>query len=809
MTKFSTPCIFLFVLLSSLIVNVAIGQNKLPSEALLQSLNDAAVVVEGFVDDYERSRIDINGRIVTDHQLIIDHVIKGEHNLETIMVSTPGGIIGSKSQSISHSASLRPSTRGIFLLNLPSDDNSSYTLYGGDEGKITRLQNDDDFTAIRWGVIERYKSWRQLRESVWASLGNDCSIKPLTLLEVEGFTQNKELCVKLDNPVPNFEDMTVEFDVLAKSNVQGLKFGRADIVINYPTGNLGEWIVQQETIEAEKSDITNGDAYSIEVTDKSEDQISLAIESDCQGPDPHYVLDTVYEKLATVTVEVEEFGNLGTMSVNDFAIEGEAEYIVPNSFAGSTPGCAPFDDLCGEEDGDFNFMSCTMNANDGLFHAGVQQSITLTGTDFGPQSAAQVFIPQAESGGITWLAFDADNGRVVNSWSNNSISLKVLNTMAGSVVNPTPASSGRWQVLASGASLRCETEIEVGYSIDADVEPINSTAYREERYIYPIGALQEEFGYPVTGALEVFVVGSTLSDNNIDPVAFDAVMKEVICKWEAASIVEINYNGIGLPPVTSPTDPALGSNPSTILTVSFGFTSLPGSIAETVMNADITNRCGNSTFSYILDQDIVLNDNIDFHVGLGENVPNGFYDLYSVLLHEFGHALGHSHANDIDRTNQDDDSRLMYFEITPEKIKRSIDNYGISGAEDFWSYTKNETSPGSSCFAPADAALIGPLDVMPDQHTCETNSIFSTTERTQLCFDIATVNSTIKFLNSRNNNLPVTVIISNSVGQRLLTSKFFNLNTELDISSIDYKGLAVVSVIASDGSICSEKISLF
>jgi len=82
------------------------------------------------------------------------------------------------------------------------------------------------------------------------------------------------MCIKLDNPVPDFEDMTVKFDVLAKSNVQGLKFGRADIVIDYPTGNLGDWVVQQEKIEAEKSDITDGDAYSIEVTDKTEDQIS-------------------------------------------------------------------------------------------------------------------------------------------------------------------------------------------------------------------------------------------------------------------------------------------------------------------------------------------------------------------------------------------------------------------------------------------------------------------------------------------------------------------------------------------------------
>lgn len=468
-----------------------------------QYLANAELIMEGKVlDDTYAIRNTTSGSIETVHTILIDRILKGNTANNSVEVHTLGGRLDDVIESVSHGSTLGVGQQGIFLLSSNTAGASfgnatgGYHLHGGNAGKITRLKYDDDFEAIHWGELDKYKSWRQLREQVGASLGVDLTIHALTATELHALTNDKEFCVKLDNPVPNVEDTTVEFDVMAKSSVPGLKFARAEVIIDYPTGNLGEFIVDQENIEVDKGDITDGPAYTIAVEDKTADQIELSIESPCDNTEPHYVLDTVYEKLATLTVEVNDWGDFGTMNVNDFAVAGTAEFVNPTNFQG-TPGCTEFDDLCGE--GEFPVVQmCTVDFASGIYHGGINNTLRLTGSGFGDASDAILLVPNANTGGTTNIGVAGNDTRFIERWTDSEIQVNVssvfLDKDAVSGDLGEPGGSGKWGVIPFPLAQSCLTEdpVEIGFSVRSDVVLLpDGETFLEERYFQPLLRLQE------------------------------------------------------------------------------------------------------------------------------------------------------------------------------------------------------------------------------------------------------------------------------------------------------------------------------
>ena len=764
-------------------------------------LQTADLVVEGVVAEAGMSVRTEAGYLETPYTLRVTSVLAGAALVQDeVQVYTAGGTLDGLTESVSHSATVGAGLSGIFLLAERAE--GGYYLHAGNAGKVTRLaHDDDDYEAIHWGALTKYRSWRQLREAVGAAVGVNLTVHPLTQRELLAQTDNREFCVKLDNPVPDVEEKTVRFDVLAKSSEAGLELGRAEILIDYPTGNLGEFIVDQEKIEAEKGDITDGPAYTIEVRDEQADQLGLVVESPCDPVEPHYVLDTVYEKLATLTVSVDEWGDLGTMNVEDFAVGGVAEYVNPWSVAGES-GCTEFDELCGE--GEFVYRQCTLDEITGVFSAGTGSTIAFAGSNLGDQSSARIFIPDANTGGLTRLRFDATDGRIVRSWSDQLATLGVLNVLAGNVGSPIPAGSGNWQFQANPLDLVCETKVEVGYAIAADNIQINSTSFREERYFYPLGALQREYGYIEDGSLEVYVDGPSVTASGLDPVNSDEVVREVICRWESVTPVEIDYRGITILPPKSSADPSSGPYPATKTIITIGAVSDFRRVAETRGQFDRTDRCGPRTLSFVADNNIVINELTDFYVGTGTPGARQF-DLFSVLLHEFGHVLGHSHANDQDEFNGTSDSRIMYAFLDAEDVKREIDEFGIKGVTDFWTYTQAETSPGSSCEF-VEPALLGLLDSQSDLATCGINSTFSTGTGSIECPKVLSSRNRLHVPRTNESAKEAHIFVTDLTGRQI---KQVSLDIDNNIDLSDYTGEAViVTLVLRDGQMCSNMIRL-
>jgi len=685
-------------------------------------------------------------------------------------------IAGGLRDGILHTAMHNPISykdrSGIYFLSKSKHEGNFYTVVQGNAGQIVRGDRGDSDRAIIAAMRTGEQPYRKVKERIGLLLGSDLSIRALTK---DGYStiqqlQRSELngptmCVKIANPTPNFANGTVEFDIQAKSSVQGIMFASADVVINYPTGNVGEWIVNQGKVEGEKGDISDDDIYTIDITDQTKNQMNVSITSNCNYDQDHYILDTVYEKLASVEIEVDTWGDFGTVNLDSFAIDGDAEYVVPPTFSGAFQ-CEPFDNLCGEHDGQFVIMNCTLNSINGIFHAGIAQTVTLSGSDFGDQSEARFFIPHAENGGLTRLEIQADDGKVVRQWNTsgatNSATLGVLNILGGSRFSPFSASSGEWQLQSNSLSMLCGADVEVGYSLHANNAAINSTLSREERYFYPLGGIQEVLGYPETGALSVYIDPLGIpNDINISDV--EDALSEVICQWEDAAGVEINYIGPVTPPAGTPQDPS--ASRSTVVTISLG-NNLSTRVGETNLAFGPGDICDTEVFDLTYDADININSaTFDMYFGPEDQLPSDAYDFYSVLLHEFGHVLGHGHANDLNQENGTDDSRTMYFFLGEGESKRYIDVYGDDGASEYWEFTNSVTN-SNRCTLDEATGILAIVAGCSTNFTSESSSYLKD-------FEVVSNGNKLTIILDGNLSRPFfDVSISNAIGQVLHNASY-------------------------------------
>lgn len=577
--------------------------------------------------------------------------------------------------------------------------NSGYYLHAGNAGKITPLKYDLEFEAIHWGELDKYKNWRQLREQVGALLGVDLSIHALTNLEIQSLINDKEFCVKLDNPVPNIEDMTVEFDVMAKSSVPGLKFARAEVLIDYPTGNLGDFIVDQEKISAGKGDITDGPAYTIAVEDKSEDQIVLSIESPCDNSEPHYILDTVYEKLATLTLEVNEWGDFGTMNVNDFAIDGVAEFVNPATFQG-TPGCTEFDDLCGE--GEFIMDPCVITSiSSSPTSAGTGQTLTIEGQNFGNGPLGEILFPNADDGGRTAISINGLDPEVILQWSPTQIIVRVESNNAFAGGNHRPFGSGKMIIdpminSMDPRTLVCNQSIVIDYAI--------SNEYDEDSEFDKAVALAFLDSESSNGDI-VYYLDETIDQNSDltgQDITFDLVeemLLDVLCKFEVASGANLVYGGASTRGNISNGETFIGftADPNPLSSGELGLTDVQSSNTcsfdpSVLFYGRRSSRVEVLISNFPDDQNpTTVKWNTDYQ---SSSVNQNEYDLYSTLMHEVGHSLLMKHAQRDDDPDTNDQV-LMFYNQANGEFNRDIDQYTAAGLS--WLVTNSKSDQSGGC----------------------------------------------------------------------------------------------------------------
>ncbi|MCF8248220.1 MAG: T9SS type A sorting domain-containing protein [Saprospiraceae bacterium] len=672
----------ILIAIAILTANFCLAQ---PQRAELKKyVQESETVVEGEVFAQECFIDETSGNIRTANFVKAKTPIKG-YAAETVVIYTNGGRIGDRVQTVSHSVKIRLGEEGIFLLQSGSpstyNGNSAFVLKGGNTGLVKRLRKDREKEGYCPGTKEKITSWREIREQIGQWCGTDLTIKQFDgSVSPESVTQ-KELCVKLADAIPLFQTQQVQFDVYVKSSVQGLAFESIKLFLDYPTEHIDANIVTNGGISVTKQTVSSASIYQLSVQDVTESKLKVEIGTGCISSLSYYTLDTVYEKLARVVVDVSNWGSLGTLNLESFIVEGSAKY-----YEGAGR-CYDFDRVCGE--GEVGFAPCEV---EGIavapFAAGIGQTLTITGQEFGNGILGEITIPDPDDGGAT--SFNINGGPLIQpqyfeSWTNTEIKVKI------SSVGPTgpPFGSGIWEIDPDVTSqepntLVCFVKVEIDYAL------INENVNGVDRMI---GLAQNSFSNP-NGDLEWYLDAGinaypALQAQNITFDDVEAVAIRAFCDWENAVGIETTYMG-------ALNNPGIGDNRNAVFFANLDDSEL--GLTNVGFSTDLCNPDDLYFAGRIEESDIRLNLSKQWFVSTNTNgIGDLQYDLYSVLIHEIGHFLGHFHAMDTE-DNGIDDERLMYYGLEKKQIKRDIDDNAENGIELLIQRTLESINSSGECF---------------------------------------------------------------------------------------------------------------
>lgn len=602
-------------------------------QAIPNEILSKKIVVEGEVVSQKfRYRNVDKGLIETLNFIKVKKKLKDATVTDTIIFLTNGGIMQGFLESSSHSPKLVIGQKGLFAID----------KYEIKEDKFISNFDIDNNIFINYNTNLQHAC-----DLFSKNLFTQMAKKPN---EFQNSTLNtsKEFCIKIENIIPNFTSNTISFDILGKSNQQGIKLSEVNIKVKYPKRNLGDYIVNNVKIEAQKSTILLDNIYQLDLSDFTDTIVEINVLSDCIIPSTrsnYYELDTIFENLLSLTLKVSNWGFLGDLTLEDFQFEGTAKFI------NETNSCEEFDDLC-VENGSFQLGFCDIfQAITGPFGAGVQQEITFKGLNYG--TTGKIEIPNADDGGATNITINSTDTRWVKLWSDTEI--KVL---ISSIAPDHPMGSGKW-IIKPTINLGCHQDIEIEYAISNTL--VASNTERMNSIATNTFSGNDKFKWYIDKtAIET---NSFLAAQGITYLDVYNVCNQAFCDWELASGLEFNFEG----------DNPNGSSNDQKYTVTIG--SLGGSILANTSTEISIGLCDLNTDPFIdgrlRDADIIIDENQPWFVSLNTPIPSTKYDLYSVMIHEIGHMLLMYHAN----------QGTMFYSTSLGANARNIDTKLLNGIE--------------------------------------------------------------------------------------------------------------------------------
>lgn len=510
--------------------------------------------------------------------------------------------------------------------------------------------NKTQFNA--YDGINTYTNPRELYDQVESITGNNYTLTAQNTLEqnisiwldenLSILTPNDILIEFTFDNIQLIGDNKVAFDIMAKSNQNGIRFAASDVFISYNTDAFGTNVVENEKIQASKETIIENDIYTLELTDQDESIVKFLVNAGFE-PNELYPLSQITEKFLHVEIEIQNIIELASINFDGFSMDNQSFF-----YDVTTGEYISFDKVAVNEPFFPFLIPNIISISPNPVPAGTrldEHILTITGDNFGDHNNNQGAFDQNCANCKVRFA-DSDNpmfghvyarGSDIISWTNTEIKLHIPSATAVSGLYQNSAASGGMRVESPTGS-SSEIDIHIPYSV-LNFQPSPNILTPAKRFA---SSLQTGNGiifnyhnknHSLTGGKKAEV-----------DRAFAKWCEKTDIGWTISDVVLTDSNFPGL---------ISGSDNRNIISAQ------PDSEFEHPTHRAFVRISGHYSFCntnviYISDVDVILR-NTSFN-------PDKADEWYNYVLHELGHA--HLLYHSVEPSSNIYQEYIMYHDLT-------------------------------------------------------------------------------------------------------------------------------------------------
>jgi len=677
-----------FLLFGFLFTFSVITKAQIRNLSISERTETSDVIVEGKIIAQNSFWDDSRNAIYTENQVEVFKSFKG-YDKDTVSILSRGGIVDDQFQIVSHAIEFQLFEEGLFFCKnyfIPNVSGIETLMLNDIHGFVKYSYNSTIFQATdRFTTYTNLKS--DLYEPITRQTANEYTVKRKNSLEksIEAWLEKTLTVVSSTDILIEFafENINlvgidaVEFDIMAKSNQENIKFAASDVYISYSTEAFGESVVANDKIQATKETVIENQVYTLYLADEASNIVKFLVNAGLE-PNQLYPLSPTAERFLHVKLDIENIYELASLSFEDFLMRNQSFF-----YDETTGEFVGFDKIAVQNPVFPFLMPSITGFSPNPITAGTSSELTITGTNFGV-TKGKVRFPNADDGGMSFM--EADDADV--TWSNTQIIVKVPSVRAGVGQQGNPAGSGIFQIQTAPSPAFPNGEIaqnnppfsllEIPYAV-ANFRPIPAGVRPH------MAELNGMNGY-------TFRLGVSLANQ---PNA-RTIIEQSLCDWNMAT-------GVNWVLDATPIQIPVANGNDEINTIFLGGESnFTGSTSGATAFTTITGQlCPDGSATYIKDVDIVLRADLTnispllvWHYDDSANPGLLSFDFYSVIKHELGHAQNLKHAIP--------DSKLMYWQLMPGNTRRNFHPEDINGGNDVLDATLVALNQG---FCPVDPMM--------------------------------------------------------------------------------------------------------
>ncbi len=625
------------------------AQSSVPSLPERAATSD--VIFEGKVIGKESFWNESNAQIFTKNYVQVSHYLKGTGD-DIFELITQGGDVGDVFQEISHGIFFETGQEGMFLCR-----NFQVEPLGGQN--LLMLNGSGGFlgfqrTPTETIVSDHNATYHSLKTEVYPQIGLSEQQVAILAAQSQLFFSGPDNGQEIEFDFANLNIIgisSLEFDVFAKSPISPVKFAGGSIFIKYSTDVFGQSVVANSNIAVTKGDIVQNAGYTLGTADFSTETVKISTDIDCRSPELMHTLGTTFEKLCHVVVDIANIGVIGSLGMDDFAMNGNVFYYDPER------GCVPFETVTTPKDIE-KLLIPVIQTYDSVATAGTGFLLRIKGLEFGTDKGDVVFKNANTGGASVMFTYKED----IFKWTNDSIIVRVPSNGQSFLPSASqqPAGSGMFEVRlpssSGGATAVSPGPLEIRYAVH-NFRP-NTTNHRTY-----FGETDETDGN-VNGVL-TFRLDSLIQFND----SARACVVTAMCDWSGKSGVQWDLGPVSPKKIFADND---SNNLILLAPASLFFGETANATAYTQLTGARIEPCA-VPVRFMREVDIVIRRDV---TGPPVNAPGGYnfnssalpgatqMDFYSVVAHELGHSHLLRHALPT--------SKIMYPFLMPGQYRKII-----------------------------------------------------------------------------------------------------------------------------------------